>query len=113
MFDAKAFWARHREKCAELALLYPCGYLKVTSVDRPDLLSVVSDPVQVSIDNASKLILAGTHKISTPEEIEVGNEHESQRKRASEAASFRDDKKMHLVLAIDQRPAQPASKAKK
>jgi hypothetical protein len=108
MTNIQAYWARHRAKCAELTIDFPCGFLKLTPQDRPDLNVTESDPIEVEIANAARLLIQGGYQISTPEEIETGNEHEQQRKRVSEAQEFGRDKKLCLVI-----DARPPAKGKK
>lgn len=59
----------------------------------------------VSLEVAARLLMAGSHRVATPAEIEAATEHGERQRRASEAAANGNDGKVTLKLSVYQRPS--------
>jgi len=102
MNDLKVLWATRRKKQAALDSAHPTGALYVTPIENREANTTAGIPCAVSTEVAARLLLAGGHRESTPEEIEAAVEHGERNRRAASAATNRNEGRTVLTLQVDQ-----------
>lgn len=76
--DFRVYYRAIREKRAELGAQFPNGCCAVVSVNR-----VNNGPVEVTLDNAARVLVEGTHRLANAGEIEAYNADQGLRRAAS------------------------------
>lgn len=94
----------------ELDSQFPEGFLYVTSLDNFAKLSTPGTVSQVTTDSAARLIVDGTHKVSTPDEIAGFEAHmkaEGEKYAQAELRKVRQDMRVHVEVGGQSAEAKP------
>jgi len=113
MADLQKYYQDMREKRAELTKDNDSGFCLVISLYNRDKGSTAGSVCEVSIKDAARVIVDGTHRVATAEEAEAFKQsQESNRAAIAKAELDRARKQFSQLMGVDPRDFAPAPSRK-
>lgn len=105
MSNIREYYTDLRNTEKEFQRNYPAGVVHVTSLFNRDRGSTAGTTTSATCYNAARVVTDGTHRLSTPEEIEAFEAHQQRELIRNQAAEQRNKKQYLVVLNQDNQAA--------